>query len=66
MQTLARVQVQIRERRLRQTEDNEAHRKKIQQKYEKDQAKIIEKSEVFNISHCSLFGYAFWYYVCVR
>lgn len=45
MQTLARVQGQVRERRLKQAGDNQAYQKTIQQKYEKGQAKVLEKSE---------------------
>ncbi|CAO2824246.1 unnamed protein product [Amaranthus hypochondriacus] len=45
MQALARVQTQVRERRLKMAEENLAHQKQIQQKYAKEQAMELEKSQ---------------------
>lgn len=45
MQTLARVQNQVHERRQRMAEENLARQKQIQQKYAKEQAKEFEKSQ---------------------
>ncbi|XP_021770661.1 protein IQ-DOMAIN 1-like isoform X1 [Chenopodium quinoa] len=45
MQTLARVQSQVHERRQKMAEENLARQKQIQQKYAKEQAKELEKSQ---------------------
>ncbi|KAL2933781.1 Protein IQ-DOMAIN 1 [Bienertia sinuspersici] len=45
MQTLARVQSQMQERRQRMAEENLARQKQIQQNYAKEQAKELEKSK---------------------
>lgn len=48
MQTLARVQTQVHERRQRMAEENLARQKHIQQKYAKEQAKELDKLQVGN------------------
>ncbi|KNA03563.1 hypothetical protein SOVF_207950 [Spinacia oleracea] len=45
MQTLARVQSQVHERRQRMAEENLARQKQIQHKYAKEQAKELDKSQ---------------------
>lgn len=49
MQTLARVQSQVHERRQRMAEENLARQKQIQHKYAKEQAKELDKSQVCTI-----------------
>lgn len=46
MQTLARVQSQMHERRQRMAEENLARQKQMQQKYAKEQARELEKAQV--------------------
>lgn len=71
MQALARVQTQVRERRLKMAEENLAHQKQIQQKYAKEQAMELEKSQVGKsftliftyLRRCNII-YIFWFTMC--
>lgn len=54
MQTLARVQYQIRERRLRLSEDKQALTRQLQQKHNKDFDKVSKSNpykDVYNFSY---------------